>query len=344
MKRYLALAEGAFRDADESKTARGVIAYGRDPVVAILDSTLAGERFEGIPIVARVEDALGFQPSTALVGVAPPGGVLSPAWREIVRAAVAAGLDVESGLHVYLADDIELSELARRRGVQLRDLRRPPTDLTVPTGENVRHGASVVLIAGSDCGTGKMTVALELDREARQRGLRSLFVPTGQTGIAIAGWGIAVDSVVSDFIAGAAERLVVEGAARGDLLWVEGQASIVHPRYSGVALGLYHGTVPQLLVLCHVAGSARIARLPEHPIPPLAKLVELHERTALPIRPCRVAAIALNTSALDEPTAQCAIADSVTETGLVADDPVRFGAARIVDAVLAQLGSPEGRS
>src|SRR5260370_35987259 len=97
-----------------------------------------------------------------------------------------------------------------------------------------------------------MTVALELDREARSRGLRSIFVPPGQTGIAIAGWGISVDAVVADFIAGAAERLVVEGAARGgELLWVEGQGAILHPVYSGVPLGLYPGSAPHLLVRSH---------------------------------------------------------------------------------------------
>jgi D-glutamate N-acetyltransferase len=314
-----------------------VIAYGEDPVVAIVDSTMAGQAFEGIPVVATVQDALALQPTTALVGIAPPGGVLPPAWRDLITAAIAAGLDIESGLHAYLADDPELAEHARRHGVELRDLRRPPADLRVPTGENLRHGATVVLTVGSDCGIGKMTVSLELHREAQRRGLRSVFVPTGQTGIAIAGWGIAVDDVVSDFVAGAAERLVVDGARRGDLLWVEGQASIVHPRYSGVSLGLYHGSVPHLLVLCHVAGRTRIGRMPEHPIPPLAELVELHERIALPARPARVAAIALNTSALDEAAARRAIADAHAQTGLPADDPVRFGAERTVDAVLAEL-------
>ena len=130
--------------------------------------------------------------------------------------------------------------------------------------------ATVVHTVGSDCAIGKKTVALELDLEARRRGLDSVFVPTGQTGIAIAGWGIAVDSVVSDFVAGAAERLVVEGASRGDLLWVEGQGSLIHPYYSAVTLGLYHGAMPHLLVLCHKAGETHIEELPAHRIPPLA--------------------------------------------------------------------------
>src|SRR5207248_8168122 len=151
--------------------------------------------------------------------------------------------------------DPELVELARRHGVQLRDLRRPPTDLNVPTGENLTVPATIVLTVGSDCAIGKMTVSIELDREARRRGLKSEFVPTGQTGIAIAGWGIAVDAVVADFIAGASERLVVEGCDRGgELLIVEGQGSLTHPAYSGVTLGLLHGSAPHALVLCHQWG------------------------------------------------------------------------------------------
>jgi uncharacterized NAD-dependent epimerase/dehydratase family protein len=165
-----------------------------------------------------------------------------------------------------------------------------------------------------------------------------VFVPTGQTGIAIAGWGIAVDAVVSDFIAGAAEALVVEGSERGgELLWVEGQGAILHPVYSGVTVGLFHGSAPHLLVLCHEAGTTEIegAGGGPHPIPPLAELVDLHERLSLPARKSRVAAIALNTRRLSDDEARAAIAAAEAETGLVADDPVRFGAARLVDAVLA---------
>ena len=154
----------------------------------------------------------------------------------------------------------------------------------------------------------------------------------------IAGWGIAVDAVVSDFLAGAGERLVVEGARRGDLLFVEGQGSLVHPQYSGVTLGLYHGTAPHALVLCHAAGSTEIEGLPGHRIPPLRDLVALYERVALPARPAQVAAIALNTRALDVEQARAAIELAGEETGLPADDPVRFGADRILDAVMNRIG------
>src|SRR5436305_3137519 len=337
-KRYLILAEAKSGDPHYGKTARGVLRYSPHPTVAILDSTRAGETEGGIPVVGSVNDALCFNPTTALVGVATQGGRFPPAWRELLRSCVAKGLDAENGLHEFMTDDPELTELAARHGVELRDLRKPPAGLNVPTGENLDLEAQVVLTVGSDCAIGKMTVSLELDLEARERGLQSVFVPTGQTGMVIAGWGIAVDAVVADFVAGAAERLVVEGRERGgDLLWVEGQGSLLHPIYSGVALGLYHGSVPHLLVLCHEAGRTEIegAGGGPHLIPPLRELVELHERLALPARPARVAAVALYTRALGEEEARATVAAAEAETGLPADDPVRFGAAKLVDAVLS---------
>ena len=336
--RYLLLAEGFSGNPLYGKTMRGVLRYRREDVVAILDSTRAGETEDGVPVVGTVEDALPLEPTTALVGVVTQGGHFPPEWMKLLRACVENGLDLENGLHVFLGDDPELSTLAAEHGVELRDLRRPPAGLSTATGANFGVDATIVLTVGSDCAIGKMTVSLELDLEARRRGLRSVFVPTGQTGMAIAGWGIAVDAVVSDFLAGAAERLVVEGRERGgELLWVEGQGSLLNPVYSGVTLGLYHGSAPHLLVLCHEVGRTEIegAGGGPHPIPPLGELVELHERIALPARPARVVAVALNTRSVGKEKARVAIAAAEAETGLTADDPVRFGAARLVDAVLA---------
>ena len=335
--RYLLLAEGFSGDPLYGKTMRGVLRYRREDVVAILDSTRAGETEDGVPVVGTVEEALSFEPTTALVGVVTQGGHFPPQWMKLLRACVENGLDVENGLHVFLGDDPELSGLAAEHDVELRDLRRPPAGLSTATGANFGVDATIVLTVGSDCAIGKMTVSLELDLEARRRGLRSVFVPTGQTGMAIAGWGIAVDAVVSDFLAGAAERLVLEGRERGgELLWVEGQGSLLNPVYSGVTLGLYHGSAPHVLVLCHEVGRTEIegAGGGPHPIPPLRELVELHERVALPARRARVAAVALNTRSVGEEEARAAIVAAEKETGLTADDPVRFGAARLVDAVL----------
>jgi uncharacterized NAD-dependent epimerase/dehydratase family protein len=260
----------------------------------------------------------------------------------VLKACIRNGLDVENGLHEFVSEDPELTALAAQHGVELRDLRKAPPGLNVPSGGNLTHGSRVVLTVGSDCAIGKMSVALELDAAARARGVRSELVPTGQTGIAIAGWGIAIDAVVADFIAGASEQLVLEGVARGgELLWVEGQGSLLHPSYSGVTLGLYHGSAPHALVLCHMAGQAFVDDDERFPMPSLTYLVRLHERMALLARPAPVVAVALNTRLLDEDAARAAIAAAEAETGLPADDPVRFGGERLAAAVLAAV--PEVR-
>jgi uncharacterized NAD-dependent epimerase/dehydratase family protein len=334
----LILAEGFSGDPHYGKTARGVLAYGERPVVALVDSSRAGETQGGVPIVGSVAEGLELGPTTALVGVATQGGRFPPAWRALLREAIEGGLHVENGLHEFIAGDEELAPLAAARGVELRDLRRPPAGLSTPTGVNLELPVRTVLTVGSDCAIGKMTVSLELDRAARSRGLASRFVPTGQTGIAIAGWGIAVDAVVSDFLAGAAEQLVVEGHERGgELLQVEGQGSLIHPAYSGVTLGLLHGSAPHALVLCHMAGEREIEGYPGHPLLPLPELVELHERMSLRARPATVAAIALNTRLLDDDAARSAVEAAADETGLPVDDPVRYGPDRLLDAVLTAL-------
>jgi uncharacterized NAD-dependent epimerase/dehydratase family protein len=334
-KRYLILAEEFSHDPHYAKTARGVIRYRLDDVVAMLDSKRAGESEDSVPIVGTVDEALAFGPNTALVGVVTQGGRFPGDWQELLKSCVSHGLDLENGLHVRLRDIPGLTELAAEHGAELRDLREPPADLSTATGENLEVDATIVLTVGSDCAIGKMTATCELDLESRRRGLKSVFVPTGQTGVAIAGWGISVDAVVSDFLAGAAERLVVEGGKRGDLLWVEGQGAILHPIYSGVTVGLMHGSAPHLYVLCHEVGRTVVEGDPtESPIPSLSELVDLHERMSLTLRPAKVAAVALNTSTVSVDKAREAIAAAEEETGLPADDPVRFGAERLLDAVL----------
>ena len=329
------LAEEFSHDPHYAKTARGVMRYRRESVVAMLDSKRAGETDDGVPIVGSVEDALPYTPDTALVGVVTQGGHFPGDWQELLKTCVSHGLDLENGLHVRLHDIPGLPELAAQHGVELRDLREPPPDLSTATGENLEVNATIVLTVGSDCAIGKMTATCELDLEARKRGLKSVFVPTGQTGIAIAGWGISVDAVVSDFLAGAAERLVVEGGKRGDLLWVEGQGAILHPIYSGVTVGLMHGSAPHLYVLCHEVGRTVVEGDPTaSPIVGLRELIDLHERMSLKLRPATVACIALNSSGVSDEDAGKAIATAEEETGLPADDPVRFGAGKLLDAVL----------
>jgi D-glutamate N-acetyltransferase len=349
VKRYCMLCEGGFDE--EAKTATGVLRYAEAETVAIIDSqtagSTAGDHIPGldspVPVVATLAEALALDPDTMLIGIAPAGGRLPAAFKTVVLEAIAAGLDVESGLHDFLGDDPGLAAAAAAAGVELRDLRRAPDGLDVPTGGNLTVPTHTVLTVGSDCALGKMTVCLELDREARRRGLRSQFVATGQTGIAIAGWGIAVDEVVSDYTAGAAERLVLEGHRRagdGAILWIEGQGSINHPFYSGVTLGLLHGSAPHTLLIVHEPGRRLVDGDPRYPIPPLAGLIEDYLRIAAHVRPTRMAGVALKTNRLSDAEARAAIERISGETGLVADDPVRYGAGRLLDAVLAAAPAP----
>jgi uncharacterized NAD-dependent epimerase/dehydratase family protein len=344
-ERLAIFAEGLFAK-HTGKTAHGVIRYGTREVVAVIDSTCAGRTaaevepfaLRPVPIVATLEEALERGAETLMIGAAPPGGKLDPAWRTTLHRAIEAGLSLEAGLHTQLNEDMELSHAARRHRVELRDLRAVPPDLSVPKGPYSRpDSVRVVHSVGSDTVIGKKVVTLELDRVARERGIRSVYVPTGQTGVAIAGWGIAVDHVISDYVAGAAERLVHEGSGRGDLLFVEGQGALFHPAYSGVTLGLLHGSAPDLLVLVHKPNATHNRNYPELPIPPLNELIAAYEGVAARVRPAKVAAIALNTSDLGEDAARAAIAEAERETGLTADDVVRFGPDRVLDALLASL-------
>jgi uncharacterized NAD-dependent epimerase/dehydratase family protein len=330
---------GVFADS-HAKTAHGILRYGTREVVCVVDDTSAGAiasevvpyARRDVPVVATVAEAVKLGSNVLVIGVAPFGGHLTPEWRAALLEAIGAGVHVEAGLHTVLAEDAELAAAAAAAGVELRDLRAAPAGLSVPPAE--RPDVRVVHTVGSDCAIGKMSVTLELDAAARASGRESAFVATGQTGIAITGWGIAVDHVISDFIAGAAARLVDEGASRAQLLFVEGQGALGHPAYSGVTLGLLHGCRPDALVLCHRAGATFIDDYPETPIPPLPELIRLYEGAVGWVRPARVVAIALNTRGLSDAEARAACDAVAAETGLPATDPVRFGAEPLLEAVV----------
>jgi uncharacterized NAD-dependent epimerase/dehydratase family protein len=340
MSDRLALFTAGLLADTHAKTAHGILRYAEREVVAVVDAAHAGARAaevvpyarRDVPVVATVGEAAALGANVLVVGVAPLGGALTPEWHAVLREAAAAGMALEAGLHTELAAEFPGA----------RDLRAVPDDLSVPAGPAQRPDVRVVHTVGSDCAIGKMSVTLELDAAARARGIQSAFVPTGQTGIAIAGWGIAVDHAISDFVAGAAFRLVEEGARRAPLLFVEGQGSLIHPAYSGVTLGLLHGCLPDALVLCHRAGATVLDDYPETPIPPLTELVELYERIAGTVRAARVAAIALNTRGLDDAAARAAVEQAQRDTGLPASDPVRCGAGGMLDAVLAPAGTSPG--
>ena len=354
-RRLIILAEGHFGPHD-GKTAMGVIRYGPDPVVAVIDSTKTGRnvtewltgqpRFD-IPIVASLADALALAPTRGaatalLIGIAPTGGKLPDTWRRAILDAIAAGLDILSGLHTFLGDDPEFAAAAAVAGVAIIDYRRPPSREETAVGRSHGPGKHVILTVGTDCAIGKMSVALELRRVALEAGLAAVFVPTGQTGMMIDGWGVAVDRVISDFTNGTCEWLVELAEAKGDWIIVEGQGSLDHPAYSAVTLGLIHGTTPQAMVMVHKPGLA------EHdwdhvpgrtfPLQPLNDFIRLHEQVAGVVAPSTVVAVALNTSLYaDEAAARQVIAQIGAETGLPTDDPVRFGAQRLWAAIQARV-------
>ena len=332
-RRLVILAEGNF-GFHHGKTAMGVIRFGTDAVVAVIDSTQAGRnvrewlgdsgRFD-IPIVASLNDALGFLPraNALLIGIAPDraAGCRTTGARSIL-AAIRSGLDILSGLHTFLGDDPELAEAARSSGVRIVDYRRPPERTETAVGRRHGPGKRVILTVGTDCAIGKMSVALELRRAAPGRGpVGASFVPTGQTGMMIEGWGVAVDRVIADFVQGTAEWLVEEGERRGDWVLVEGQGSLDHPAYSSVTLGLIHG-----------AHAARDGHGPQarHGRPRLRPPAGRRgsrsrrcpgsspstSRSPALVAPSKVVAVALNTSLIhDEAEARRIIAATAAETG-----------------------------
>ncbi len=326
-----------------SKTATCILRYKPECVVAVLDRENAGrdpaDRVgvgRGIPIVASVEEAMAYEPTCLVIGIAPVGGGLPEAWRRDLRAALERGLDILSGLHVMVGDDPELSALAREHGTRILDVRRPPED--IPIGANRARSMALkrVLVAGVDCNVGKMVAAFELTRALRERGRDAAFVATGQTGILLAGAGIAVDRVVSDFVPGAVEMMLEEHQGR-EVAIIEGQGSLIEPAYSGVTLGLMHGAAPHAIVLVCQPSRAALTHHPEVPIPPLAELIELHERVMSPLFPTRIIGVACNTVDLAEDQAQAAVERVATGTGLPAADVVRFSPDVLLDAIEAVL-------
>jgi uncharacterized NAD-dependent epimerase/dehydratase family protein len=340
-ERFVALCEGQFGPTT-SKTANACIRYTPERVVAVIDSRHAGKSandvlgFGGdIPVVGTLTAALKHKPNALLIGIAPQGGGLPPEWRPVLRTAIRKELAIWSGLHVFIGDDPELAALAAKHRVRIRDLRRPPPNLPVAMGKARSVGSTIILSVGTDCNIGKMTAQLQVRDALRAAGEKVAFAATGQTGILVEGWGTGVDAVVADFIAGAAERLVLEAAKIGDIVLVEGQGSIIHPGYSGVTYGLIHGSMPHAFLLCAQPSRETITNNPWLRIPPLTEMIRLHEAIVAPLRPAPVIAIALNTFDLSEAKARSAIARVEKETGLPTTDPVRYDPAPVVDAILA---------
>lgn len=342
MRRYAILALDRFEN--DAKTAHGVIRYGADEIVAVIDPSSAGRRVRDVlahldsdaPVVASVGEALPFSPTALLIGTAPKGGGLPTQWRGAILEAIAAGLEIVSGLHEMLDEDREFHVASRAAGTAIWDVRRPP-EVPLFSGAVYAVAAPILLTVGNDCAVGKMTVSLELVRAAAAAGKNARFVPTGQTGILVAGWGISVDRVIADFAAGAAEQLVLYAAHEGaELIVAEGQGAINHPAYAAVTVALMTGCAPDALVL---VVDPRRRTIETYPTPTLSYLeaIAIHERLLGTMKPAPVIGVALNTRELSEDEARAEIARATEETGLEADDVVRFGGERFYRAIASRI-------
>jgi uncharacterized NAD-dependent epimerase/dehydratase family protein len=335
-RRLLVLTEGR-TDPVTAKTAVCLIRYSHDTVVALLDSTRAGESAQealgvgkGIPIVGRLQDA--DSPDTLVIGIAASGGKIPPAWRSVLLEAVSRGMNIVSGMHEMLKDDPELVARAKERGVQLIDV-RDNHEFDVATGTGFREGCLRIHTVGNDCSVGKMVVSLELARAIPQRGLSAKFLATGQTGIMIEGDGCPVDHVISDFLNGAVEKLV-QKHQHHDIVMLEGQGCISHPKYSPVTLGLLHGGRPHGLILCYEMGRTQVHGMPGATLLDLQRLRVAYEMITGLVFPTRVIGVAINSRRVDATAAAAERQRIESEMGLPACDIIRHGPNALVDAIL----------
>lgn len=327
---------GDTREPGYAKTAFGLRDWAPEKCVgefACAEATVT----TGLPRLSPAEaHARGAR--SCVIGVANSGGIIPPGWHAALLEALEAGLDLVSGMHEPLAGVPSLAAAARRLGRRLIDVRRPPPGIPIGTGR--KRSGRRLLTVGTDCALGKKYTALVLAREFRQRGLAATFRATGQTGIMIAGHGLPMDAIVADFEAGAAELLSPDADPEH---WdvIEGQGSLWHPAYAGVALGLLHGSQPDVVVLCHQPGRKHLLGLPDFPLPALQEAIELNLRLGSRTNPSiRCGGIALNTAGMDEAEAAGLIDTCRNDLGLPVADPLRGGAAlaRLVDSCLGQDG------
>ena len=337
-RRMLVLAEGMFTDT-HGKTAHGVVRYIPEQVVAVIDSTLAGKICKevvgyggDIPIISSIEEGLKFNPDTLVIGIALVGGVLPEEWKKFIIKAIKYKLNVINGLHTFLTDDKDLMRYARRYGVEVIDLRKPPDIYHVACGKWKMIKARVILSIGTDCAIGKKSAVFEIYRVFRKMGKRADFIATGQTGMLIGGKGVAIDAVKSDFVAGIMELEVVKSARRHDYIFVEGQGALTNQGYSSVTMGLIHGVMPDAMILCH-----EIGRTIDHfgdPIHDFKSIIKLHEMVVGFYKKSGVIGMNLITEKVPEEEALKEIKRLERILKMPVDDTVRFGGEKLANVIL----------
>jgi len=310
-----------------AKTASGIVHWRRDWCLGQFQ--LPGCKADlGLPDMT-IAEAVAAGCRTLVIGVANRGGVIPETWIPTLVGALEAGMDIAAGLHQRVVDIEDVARAAAANGRQLFDVRHPTQTFSV--GSGVRRSGKRLLTVGTDCSVGKMYAALAIAHELRSRHVKADFRATGQTGIFIAGDGVSVDAVVSDFISGATEWLTpANDPDHWDL--VEGQGSLFHPSYAGVTMGLVHGAQPDALVVCHEPTRTHMRGLPHQPLPDIQTCVEGHVAAARLTNPDAVCiGAAVNTSGLSsEDERRACLSDIEERTGLPAVDPVIDGVAALV--------------
>jgi uncharacterized NAD-dependent epimerase/dehydratase family protein len=268
---------------------------------------------------------------TLVIGVANRGGVISAAWKAVLIEAIEMGFDLASGLHNLLNDEPDLVAVAEKHGRQLFDVRIPTVDYPIANGK--KRSGKRCLAVGTDCSVGKMYTALAMDKTMRERGMKSTFRATGQTGILITGGGVPLDAVIADFMAGSVEYLTPDN---DDDHWdlIEGQGSLFHVSYSGVTMALVHGGQPDALILCHEPTRPHMRGLPDYTPPSLEQVRDVALTLARVANPaCQVVGVSVNTQHMSDTDARAYLAQVETDMGLPATDPFRYGADKLVDAL-----------
>ncbi|MBU3021023.1 N-acetyltransferase DgcN [Aestuariibacter sp. A3R04] len=269
--------------------------------------------------------------NTFVLGFANSGGIIDTAWIPTIIEAIEAGMHVVSGLHDKLTDIPEVVAAAKKHGKTLTDIRHPTTRFN--TGKGLKRSGKRLLTVGTDCSVGKMYTSLSLANAMNKAGKKATFRATGQSGILVAGEGVAIDCVVADFISGAVETL---SPHNDDDHWdiIEGQGSLSHPAFAGVSLGLLHGSQPDALVICHALNRSHMRGLPHYPQPTLEDVIAMTTKAASLTNPhVKVVGIAVNTSSVSEDDARQYCAKTSADLGLPCTDPLRFG----VDSIVEQL-------
>lgn len=326
---------GDVEDVAHAKTGFGLIQWRRELCAGQMRSP--GCRVDGGIREMCIEDAVASGVKSIIIGVAPAGGSISEKWIFDLAVAARAGLDIVSGMHAQLSSFPEIATAARQSGARLVDIRVPPRNIPVATG--AKRPGKRLLTVGSDCAVGKKYTALSLEKEMRARGMNVDFRATGQTGIMIAGSGIAIDSVVADFLSGAAEMLSPP-APNNHWDVIEGQGSLFHPSFAGVSLGLLHGSQPDALVLCHDPSREALLGVghgEKYALVPPRENIELCLALARRVNgDARFVGVSLNTSGLSEHERARFYDQCAEETGLPVTDPIRDGVSRIVDRIVAE--------